>query len=273
MSIEKFIALYFPFKANNLCTTKMAKITSGIIALILTLYNLQYVILYKVYKYNNGVEYCAIPNLTYLAILDRIDSVLYSFGTFVIMLLVNIAIITKFVKPKCRNSEPNYTTESTTQSLNKYAARGTAMVVTVSLTFIVLTAPVAMDQASKKRLSRDQIYHAFQIILRYLNHSINGVLYCIVGSKFRKELLKLLCCKRSDSENVLSRSTSVSVSRFWRCGLELMIINNLTFYSLMLCLYICTYADVNVNIIMLINGNKNTICKNLILPQYIYSWE
>ena len=130
------------------------------------------------------------------------------------MFLVNIAIISKFVKTKCRNSDPNCTTESTYQSLNKYATRGTAMVVTVSLTFIVLTAPVAMDQASGKRLSRDPIYYAFQITLRYLNHSINGVLYCIVGSKFRRELLKFLCCKRRNSEHVPSRSTSVSVSRF-----------------------------------------------------------
>ena len=76
MSIEKFIALYFPFKSTTLCTTKVAKLTSGITALILALYNLQYIVVYKVYKYNNGVEYCAIPNLTHLAVLDRIDSVL-----------------------------------------------------------------------------------------------------------------------------------------------------------------------------------------------------
>ena len=87
------------------------------------------------------------------------------------------------------------------------------MVVTVSLTFILLTAPVAMDQASGKILSRNPVYYAFQIIMRYLNHSINGVLYCIVGSKFRRELLKLLC-KRRTSANVPVRSLSQSSSRF-----------------------------------------------------------
>ena len=213
MSFEKFIALYFPLKTKTFCTTKVAKVTCGITAMILTLYNIQYVVLYKVRKYTNGVAQCVIPNVRYLAILDRIDSVLYSFGTFAVMLLVNFAVIVKFLKAKCRKNNLNCSTESTTQSLNKYATRGTAMVVTVSLTFILLTAPVAMDQASGKTLSRDPIYYAFQMIMRYLNHSINGILYCIVGSKFRKELLKLLCNKRN-SANIPVRSLSQSSSRF-----------------------------------------------------------
>ena len=211
MSVEKFVALYFQLKPKTLCTTKVAKVTCGVTAVMLTLYNVQYVVLYKVRKYTNGVAHCVIPDVRYLAILDRFNSVLYSFGTFVIILLNNFAIIAKFMKGKCRKNDLNCSTESTTQSLNKYAARGTAMVVTVSVTFILLTAPVAM--ASGKTLSRDSIYYAFQIIMRYLNHSINGLLYCIVGSKFIKELLKLVCNKRS-SADIPDRSLSQSSSRF-----------------------------------------------------------
>ena len=213
MSIEKFVVLYFPLKTKTLCTTKVAKVTCDIAAMILALYNIQYVVLYKIRKYTNNVAYCVIPDVRYLAILDRIDSVLYSFGTFAVMLLVNFAIIVKFIKAKCRKNDLNFSTESTTQSLNKYAIRGTAMVVTVSVTFILLTAPVAMDQASGKTHSRDPIYYAFQIIMRYLNHSINDVLYCIVGSKFRKELVKLVCNKRN-AANISVRSLSQSSSRF-----------------------------------------------------------
>ena len=42
------------------------------------------------------------------------------------MLLVNWAIIVKFMKAKCEN---------TSQALNEYATKGTAMVVTVSITY------------------------------------------------------------------------------------------------------------------------------------------
>ena len=41
-------------------------------------------------------------------------------------------------------------------------------------------------------------------ITSYLNHSINGVLYCIVGTKFRLELCKILCPKKPSPEGISS---------------------------------------------------------------------
>ena len=149
-------------------------------------------------------------HVEYLAILDSIDSVLYSFGTFSVMFFLNFAIIFKFMTAKCTESS----TQSTNQTLNKYATRSTTMVVTVLLKFIVLTAPAAVDQALGKSLSLTYpIYGAVMIGMQHFNHSINGLLYCIVGSKFRKELLRLLCTRRN-SENVPVRSVGQSSSRF-----------------------------------------------------------
>ena len=34
-------------------------------------------------------------------------------------------------------------------------------------------------------------------ILQYLNYNINGVLYCIVGTRFRNELLDTLCWRKT----------------------------------------------------------------------------
>ena len=210
ISIEKFVALYFPFKTKILCTTKVAKVTCGVTATILTLYNVQYVVLYEAFRDSNNVAKCHTSYVNYLTVLDRIDSVLYSFGTFTIMFFLNFAIIVKFTTAKCGDDS----TQSTSQSLNKFATRGTVNVVTVSLTFIVLTAPAAVDQALGKSLSLTYpIYDAAMIGMQHLNHSINGLLYCIVGSKFRRELLKLLCNKRN-SADISDRSLSQSSSRF-----------------------------------------------------------
>ena len=73
------------------------------------------------------------------------------------------------------------------------------MVVTVSVTFIVLTAPVSIDQIMGRKLTPYPLYFVFMISMQYLNHSINGVLYCIVGTKFREELLNLSKCHRKIS--------------------------------------------------------------------------
>ena len=121
ISIEKFVALYFPFKTKTFCTTKVAKLTSSITAMILALYNVQYVVIYEAFKDSSNVAVCHTSYVNYLTILDRVDSVLYSFGTFTIMFFLNFAIIVKFIKAQCRKNDSNFSTESTTQSLNKYA--------------------------------------------------------------------------------------------------------------------------------------------------------
>ena len=159
MAIEKFFALYFPLKSKTVCTVKTAKWATGVSAFIFFSYDIQYLVLYKG-EPRDGVSSCFIPNRKYFRTLDWIDSILYSFGTFTIMLLVNCAIIAKFMQAKCENFFQN-STESTSQALNKYATKGTAMVVTVSVTFIVLTSPVAIDQVMGRKLTPYPLYYAF----------------------------------------------------------------------------------------------------------------
>ena len=209
MSLEKFFALYFPLKSKILCTVKTAKWVTGVSALIFFSYDSQYLIVYKFVKTNGDIN-CFFANKNHLAILYKIDFILYSFGTFTIMLLVNCAIVAKFMKAKCQNIFHN-STESTSQALNKYATKGTAMVVTVSVTFIVLTAPVSIDQIMGRKSTPYPLYFVFMISMQYLNHSINGVLYCMVGTKFREEMIKLLkCCRKTSSANHRESTTGVS---------------------------------------------------------------
>ena len=92
------------------------------------------------------------------------------------------------------------------------------MVVTVSVTFIVLTAPVSIDQALGRKLTPFPLYYAFMTSMQYLNHSINGVLYCIVGTKFREEMVKLLKCQRKRS-GVNYQGTTIGVSTVTSDGL------------------------------------------------------
>ena len=210
MAIEKFFALYFPLKSKTICTVKTAKWATGVSAFIFFTYDIQYLVLYKG-EPRDGVSSCFIPNRKYFRILDRIDSILYSFGTFTIMLLVNCAIIAKFTQAKCENIFQN-STESTSQALNKYATKGTAMVVTVSVTFILLTSPVAIDQVMGRKLTPYPLYYAFMTSMQYLNHSINGVLYCIVGTKFREELMKIFKChKKTSGMNYQGSTVNVSI--------------------------------------------------------------
>ena len=119
-------------------------------------------------------------------------------------------------------------TESTNQALVKFATRGTAMVFTVTVTFILLTAPTAVYMALPHviQLPANPFYCAFMNFTQYLNHSINGLLYCIVGSRFRKQLLKLICRKeRGEGLSVYPSVNNTSVvtisgSRTWLSSMK-----------------------------------------------------
>ena len=84
--------------------------------------------------------------LDYWKIRYAVDSALYSFGPFVLMFITNFAVVFKFMRAMCTQ---NNLTESKNQALAKSATRGTVMVVTVSITFLILTAPTAVYMHSR----------------------------------------------------------------------------------------------------------------------------
>ena len=196
MSTEKCFAVYFPLKSKTICTVKTAKWVTGIVGVFLVAYNsIQFFDKKAVFIERYGRYACLFGfEFSVVLILDVVDSTLYSFLPFISMSITNFAIVFKFMTAKCKRNS----TESTNQALAKVATRGTAMVVTVSVTFLILTTPTAfnMTQSAKTQLANNPLYRAFMNFTQYLNHSINGVLYVIVGTKFRNEFLKLICRRK-----------------------------------------------------------------------------
>ena len=214
MSIEKCIALYFPFKTRNICTVRTAKWASGIAFIIYFLIDLFWFFVVKQLEGDTGARYsaCVFEDffVEYVLIYSKIDGVLYSFGPFAIMGLTNIAIIYKFVQAKMASKHGG--TESTNQALANAAMRGTAILVTVTMTFIILTGPANIAYAITHNVH--PLLDPFLRLFVALNHSINGLLYCIVGSKFRKELIATFRCigrhGRGDSRGKSPEGSNVS---------------------------------------------------------------
>ena len=207
MSLEKCFVVYFPLKSKTVCTVKTAKLATGIAGIILAGYDFQSLIFYEATVDKDGCVF----RLTHEDILLFVDSVLYSFLPLMLMFITNFAIIIKFVEAKWKGNQSN-STESTNQALGKATTRGTAMVVIVSVTFLILTAPTAVDDTLDKWYSLGPLYRVFKNITQYLNHSINGLLCCIVGSKFRGELLNIFCRKKRVPDITVSHSVNTNIS-------------------------------------------------------------
>ena len=209
ISLEKFFALYFPLKTKTVCTVSMARRVSFITGIIFIGFNLQFFFITKMFGDSFG-EYCYYGNVPeqYRNILFSIVvATLYSYGPFSIMTFTNFAIIYKFVSVKWRNRQGN--TDSTSQALSKSATRGTAMLLIISFTFIILTSPILVANAAWPNSIPILIFKSF-IAIQYLNHGINGILYCIVGSRFRNELKNLFTCGKKNTRLYLSSYTKSS---------------------------------------------------------------
>ena len=210
MTVEKCFALYFPLKSKIISTVSTAKKICATVAFALFGWNLQHIFLSDGKTSSNGEKYCIwlhIP-LYYIKALNLTDLSLYSYIPICVMSTANCLIVLKFMMAKWKNRHGG--TESVSQALSKSAVRGSVMLLTVSFLFIVLTGPYAFAY-SRIMGNPSIIVYCVTIILNYLNHSINGVLYCVSGSRFRQELRSLFgSCgrKRSATSHTMNTVTS-----------------------------------------------------------------
>ena len=211
MSVEKFFALYFPLKTKTVCTVKTAKRVTTVAAVIIFGFDAQFFFIVKANK-SNLCEFIRVSESCTMT-LNRIDAVLYSFAPFAIIGLFNLAIIYKFVKAKLE-SEHAGTTESTNQALSKSAMRGTAILITVSFTFLLFTSPATIVFSITNY--PNPIVTVITYVLMCMNHSINAILYCNVGSRFRQEVLRMLGCGKENNQRkgvpVIKAESSVYTS-------------------------------------------------------------
>ena len=193
ITTEKCVALYFPFKTKTICTVIIARRVSLVTAVLFVAFNSQFFYFAKKITIER-VTYCIddIPE-NYVKIGFNIFGALYSYVPFAIIILANFAIIYKFIKATLKTTRSG--TESTSQALSKSATRGTGMLLTVSFAFIILTGPISIFHLFLGKEYPNWIYE-ITVVLQYLNHGINGIPYCVTGSRFRNELKNMFVCKK-----------------------------------------------------------------------------
>ena len=155
--------------------------------------------------YKSIGKYCFITNHVNYFVMSQ--ALFYAFVPIVFMCLSNTVIISKLMVIKY------YGMSRSNESVSKSSTRASVMVVTVSLAFIILTFPLAVDSAIQHRFSSNPFGSIFVVSMQYLNHSINGILYCIFGKKFRNELGKImLSCRRKRMQNSSISMASVNTN-------------------------------------------------------------
>ena len=199
IGLERFIGILFPHRAKVINTKRrFAWITVTVATGLLAFYTPLLVSTERVFTEMGRV--CKISANrngfnAYFMIFNWMMLILTCLLPFVFIITFNVAIASVLVKRRIAVTS-SYDNDTQTNS-------AVAMLISVSLAFIVLTLPFGIYTILQEYYLRvgDMVSYQktfvlfdFASICDSMNHSINVVLYCLTGRKFRQCLREMICC-------------------------------------------------------------------------------
>ncbi len=222
IGVERLICVVWPHQAKIICTLKRTKIF--IICLVisvwiyeipqlLTIEMVHYVEEFWEAKYCN-VNYNTIAGQYMLKLEPWFAFCLYSVLPACVLLVVNIVIII-FVQ-KAHQKRKSYQSRSTSagqssgSSSDAQVNNMTIMLLCVSLSFLILTAPwciyIIMNSVTGNYI---QLFADVSFLLLAMNHSINFFLYCLSGRRFREKFVNMFRCSNGGTTYSETASTQI----------------------------------------------------------------
>lgn len=218
VTIERYIVVCHPLKANSICDTRRAK--RFILLLLLSFFAVNFHFFWTVqivqYSFQDEkIPLCAgAPNHATLVeeAWPWVDAALYSFVPFAAITVLNTLIIRQVMHARRRRNTMQVKSHEVRTGDNRYehrrpshegSTRLTVMLLTISFAFLLTTLPMNVINIAigvlnrysygNHRAARFQLARTITELLMYMNHSMNFFLYCATGQKFRHQLIWMLC--------------------------------------------------------------------------------
>ena len=208
ISLERFIAIYNPFKVHILCTKVRMNGTIMALNILAVLFLIPNFYISDVRSTDQGLKCQLILKTDLVMIFKCIFFTLYSIVPFLIITIFNILII------KTIQTHSAFRVGSQVQQYNKTSGNDKSLIaimVCICLVFVATTLPVTITTIvqysfcffgfEKCRLYTGWIFNLFYL-LENINHGINFFLYCLTGSVFRHALFQIFLCKKKKSSEV-----------------------------------------------------------------------
>ena len=230
MTTERFVAVRFPLLVASWCNIRRTRWILAVILLASILKNIHYAWTSDfLYIPETGVAMCAFALLRtgpFFRIWQWVDTCLASLIPFLLLIVMNTSVILQLRAARNQQREMMRSKQPTNGN-GKEDNKGnsdvqlTVMLVSVSVTFVILTAPLAIFRSyfsvygAYKSPHMQAVYylsHHFCHKLWYVNNAVNFFLYCITGSRFRRELMIVFCGKvgKKYMRNESDMNTAVS---------------------------------------------------------------
>ena len=215
--------MYLPHQSKLLCTRTNAVASMVTTAVVLgTLdahffWTKQYM---RTHFSTFHITVCTPIDAGYLAFLLNvwpwIDFIVFSLLPFTLLIGSNVAILLRVLYSdymRRKNLHPHGNSVKMTSM--------TAILITISFSFLITTAPISIfliatgaqwkSVASISQLGKRTVWAVFNL-LTYVNNTINFLLYCVSGSRFRKELITIFRRKRTIAPTKTNRTLRPNVA-------------------------------------------------------------
>lgn len=236
MTVDRFVAVWFPFRAAAFCNIARARLATVVLLAITFALNCHVFWTISLYQIEGPMGtwsrmFCG-PDMTsqfMFGPFEKMKLISYSIIPFAIILCLNVAIIVRL----------RYSTPSVLQlpddthrvGFNRCTGahhpilrhvrdpysqtRVTSMLLAVSFTWVLLTCPYSFYGMTYVLAPRqNMVVKGVCFILMYTNHAINFALYCLTGRKFRRELIELFTrAMRRRRRSTHNASPSVKTQR------------------------------------------------------------
>ncbi|KAL8568598.1 hypothetical protein ACOMHN_006259 [Nucella lapillus] len=229
MTVHRAMSVVWPHRVNVLCTRRTVLLMMAAVTVCIALLYSHYLVGYEVALLENLNAYkCTMTTQDYVYfhsnIFVYVEMLVYSALPFILIVLANSILTWKLLASAKRNLTEGLSSQA--QAREKAANSVTLTVMTVSLTFLVLTLPSPINFLvnhfasffGPAQLSRSEWLGKLAVafvchLLGHTNHAINFYLYCLTGRRFRGEFIKVVCCGRGGSRRLPVLSGKESVSR------------------------------------------------------------
>ena len=203
-SIERCLAIFFPFRNAVWVTARRTRLIILCIVLYVTVFYSSVPFFYHSYTYtqdNRTLYGCTAASAPgwWLKTHVLLDSLMYTYGPLSIITLANVLIVIKLIRGVPKNLGA---------SVNTYRQniRTIPLLLGASVLFICTTGPFVLMTLLRdldstiptvsmgdKTLCSTFLFWASLWVLNLGNNSLNFYVYCLTGKKFRNEVVQLLC--------------------------------------------------------------------------------
>ncbi len=206
ISVERCIGIYKPHMAKLICTKQRAKIAIGLLIVSAMVIYAPFLKLYGVHHcyravLGREVPFCVRPRdilPVYNNVAPWFELVFYSLAPFVFILILNIAISVRLIISQQRRNETLNVDSGADSNMHGL----TAMLLTTSTAFMVLTLPFCMYYLLRKysvitKHNPQPHFKDIALVMQQTYHAINFFIYCFSGPRFRRELKTVFCQPQS----------------------------------------------------------------------------